>query len=81
MYVLLKVERSMNVSIVVFIVIRLAIRCIFFFQAEDGIRDHCVTGVQTCALPIYIKLLAGRFDRVIADGVLKKYEYNNIFDV
>ena len=24
----------------------------FFFQAEDGIRDHCVTGVQTCALPI-----------------------------
>ena len=28
--------------------------CIFFFfQAEDGIRDHCVTGVQTCALPIW----------------------------
>src|SRR5947207_3230325 len=26
--------------------------CFFFFQAEDGIRDHCVTGVQTCALPI-----------------------------
>src|SRR5260221_6103527 len=26
--------------------------CVFFFQAEDGIRDHCVTGVQTCALPI-----------------------------
>src|SRR5438132_3217793 len=26
----------------------------FFFQAEDGIRDHCVTGVQTCALPIYL---------------------------
>src|SRR5260221_2414788 len=24
----------------------------FFLQAEDGIRDHCVTGVQTCALPI-----------------------------
>src|SRR5438034_11703499 len=24
----------------------------FFFQAEDGIRDHCVTRVQTCALPI-----------------------------
>src|SRR5699024_11383502 len=29
----------------------------FFFQAEDGIRDRNVTGVQTCALPIYIKLL------------------------
>src|SRR4051794_41378703 len=26
---------------------------IFFFQAEDGIRDGRVTGVQTCALPIY----------------------------
>src|SRR5256884_7148008 len=26
---------------------------LFFFQAEDGIRDVAVTGVQTCALPIY----------------------------
>src|SRR5947207_13573714 len=26
---------------------------VFFFQAEDGIRVHCVTGVQTCALPIF----------------------------
>src|SRR5207245_6045071 len=26
--------------------------CFFFFQAEDGIRDATVTGVQTCALPI-----------------------------
>src|SRR5215813_10655276 len=26
---------------------------VFFFQAEDGIRDADVTGVQTCALPIY----------------------------
>src|SRR2546422_5024848 len=26
---------------------------VFFFQAEDGIRDVAVTGVQTCALPIY----------------------------
>src|SRR5690606_40591033 len=28
----------------------------FFFQAEDGIRDFHVTGVQTCALPIYQRL-------------------------
>src|SRR5206468_5590635 len=35
---------------------------ILFFQAEDGIRDLIVTGVQTCALPIYIPL-----DRVKAD--------------
>src|SRR5690606_39632122 len=27
--------------------------CVFFFQAEDGIRDFHVTGVQTCALPIF----------------------------
>src|SRR5947208_5792931 len=27
--------------------------CLFFFQAEDGIRDDLVTGVQTCALPIF----------------------------
>src|SRR3712207_9467098 len=27
--------------------------CVFFFQAEDGIRDIGVTGVQTCALPIF----------------------------
>src|SRR5438552_18815109 len=26
----------------------------FFFQAEDGIRDDLVTGVQTCALPIFV---------------------------
>ena len=29
----------------------------FFFQAEDGIRDIGVTGVQTCALPIFCKSL------------------------
>src|SRR2546430_16964466 len=27
---------------------------LFFFQAEDGIRDLTVTGVQTCALPIFV---------------------------
>src|SRR5256885_9713696 len=32
-------------------------RC-FFFQAEDGIRDYKVTGVQTCALPIWAVLSA-----------------------
>src|SRR5256885_13276131 len=30
----------------------------FFFQAEDGIRDYKVTGVQTCALPISFQLVA-----------------------
>ena len=35
---------------------RTSVNCIllfFIFQAEDGIRDVAVTGVQTCALPIY----------------------------
>src|SRR2546426_8709375 len=36
---------------------------LFFFQAEDGIRDYKVTGVQTCALPIFIVVerVADRF--------------------
>src|SRR2546430_5798040 len=32
--------------------LRASLSCFFFFQAEDGIRDWTVTGVQTCALPI-----------------------------
>src|SRR5258708_14355298 len=32
----------------------------FFFQAEDGIRDDLVTGVQTCALPIYEQRFAAQ---------------------
>src|SRR6266487_5901053 len=31
----------------------------FFFQAEDGIRDGRVTGVQTCALPIFTAVVSG----------------------
>src|SRR5438874_13207055 len=33
----------------------------FFFQAEDGIRDLYVTGVQTCALPILMETGASRY--------------------
>src|SRR5260221_5533417 len=32
---------------------------VFMLQVEDGIRDHCVTGVQTCALPISALKIAG----------------------
>src|SRR5260370_42408025 len=42
---------------------------VFFFQAEDGIRDSSVTGVQTCALPIYFLIRGTRFNM----GVLLKY--------
>src|ERR1039457_1640292 len=36
------------------LLLRQLAECCFFFQAEDGIRDYKVTGVQTCALPIYV---------------------------
>src|SRR5256885_12236114 len=38
----------------------------FFFQAEDGIRDYKVTGVQTCALPIF---------QLIGIGVLRMEQH------
>src|SRR5258706_6912293 len=43
---------------------------IFVFQAEDGIRDWSVTGVQTCALPIsMVSALAGPYLRVSGDPI------------
>src|SRR5690625_7230123 len=42
----------------------------FFFQAEDGIRDGHVTGVQTCALPILPLLLAIREDEYMKQSVV-----------
>src|SRR5690606_39701218 len=41
---------------------------LFFFQAEDGIRDFHVTGVQTCALPISPSWLAPATGRGTAEG-------------
>src|SRR3989441_12497886 len=40
----------------------------FFFQAEDGIRDKLVTGVQTCALPIAIASLGN--GRLLDQGIV-----------
>src|SRR2546425_3084716 len=42
--------------------------CFFFFQAEDGIRDKLVTGVQTCALPIYFGIRSDRDELIALDG-------------
>src|SRR2546423_6940806 len=39
---------------------------VFFFQAEDGIRDKLVTGVQTCALPIFSSAIDKRFTEACA---------------
>src|SRR6266511_5495671 len=46
----------------------------FFFQAEDGIRDFHVTGVQTCALPISLKeiTLPLRHDDIIRQQAAEK---------
>src|SRR5687767_15263934 len=58
------VERAVDVGDVA--------RVVFFFQAEDGIRDKLVTGVQTCALPISLTAptgpaYAGQLDRSLRD--------------
>src|SRR5438105_7539773 len=44
---------------------------VFFFQAEDGIRDPLVTGVQTCALPIWRRPDRRDVPRDRADGALQ----------
>src|SRR5205823_7434964 len=45
----------------------------FFFQAEDGIRDKLVTGVQTCALPIYVLDYEARFKEAVIDRFAESY--------
>src|SRR5256885_3645328 len=45
----------------------------FFFQAEDGIRDYKVTGVQTCALPIFAPRPDSRMAQTIFSCFLSSY--------
>src|SRR5438046_3360004 len=55
----------------------------FFFQAEDGIRDWSVTGVQTCALPISMveinPLVVTRDGQVLALDVKMSFDDNAMF--
>src|SRR2546429_203807 len=63
---------------------------VFFFQAEDGIRDVAVTGVQTCALPISFLLphrftgcsaLGARDSRLRSPGSsIRNIDYGNLAD-
>src|SRR5687768_8147577 len=46
---------------------------LFFFQAEDGIRDVAVTGVQTCALPIYQQLAGPAFDLLVVTTDMQEH--------
>src|SRR3712207_1288490 len=54
-------------------------RYVLFFQAEDGIRDIGVTGVQTCALPIYAKSYAYSI-RVTRSWNRTEEIYEDVFD-
>src|ERR1017187_5342267 len=43
--------------------------CFFFFQAEGGIRDTSVTGVQTCALPILKEGFSGHHKTIVCSSM------------
>src|SRR5699024_11511083 len=55
------------------------VRVVFFFQAEDGIRDRNVTGVQTCALPIF-PFWIKHIEDVVKDPSVKWGEGRSFFD-
>ena len=55
---------------------------VFFFQAEDGIRDRLVTGVQTCALPIYcvaVELCDPRLENLTNQAWWKNLDIYQVF--
>src|SRR5207249_8009139 len=51
---------------------------VFFFQAEDGIRDRNVTGVQTCALPISAIFECATRSKDLAGSILNVGDPNGI---
>src|SRR5476649_2399336 len=65
-----KVKIKRHLSFLLFLGSLLSIQFLFFFQAEDGIRVHCVTGVQTSALPIFSGRRAPVPETITAGGAL-----------
>src|SRR5204863_5502075 len=53
----------------------------FFFQAEDGIRDLYVTGVQTCALPIWITEGVRWGNQFLYDWVIHTLPLNDLSSI
>src|SRR5437763_13001981 len=63
-----------------FLTSSVAIICFFFFfQAEDGIRDTSVTGVQTCALPILVDLPAGTINHHWTKNVIASADGSTLY--
>jgi len=54
------------------------VTCFFFFQAEDGIRDIGVTGVQTCALPIFKKAAIDFVNRQLGDEIIRLQQLQKV---
>src|SRR5256886_14492322 len=50
---------------ITFVIVHMYFCFFFFFQAEDGIRDLTVTGVQTCALPIWASTVGPELDHTL----------------
>src|SRR5699024_11266912 len=65
-----------SMSLALVIMFNLTFYFFFFFQAEDGIRDRNVTGVQTCALPIYGVLLSGTGYDYLKNYIESPEQYN-----
>ena len=65
----------MSCDRLLFIVVLIIFLC-FFFQAEDGIRDVAVTGVQTCALPIFYEVSDGALVMVVIARLFLELRHN-----
>src|SRR5699024_11694067 len=67
------------ICVLYILTLSIVIFCFFFFQAEDGIRDRNVTGVQTCALPICVQS-DYRNHASSSPGMISKIGLNTVVD-